>query len=56
MLEKWLKRIGLGLVVLFALFYLIARPEEAADAVRSAIGFALQAIRALITFFNELTG
>ena len=35
---KWVKRIAIGLVVVFALFYMITRPEDAANAVQGAVG------------------
>ena len=34
---KWVKRIAIGLVVVFALFYMITRPEDAANAVQGAV-------------------
>lgn len=47
---NWVKKILLFLVVAFALYYLVTRPEEAAAAVRSFFG----AFEALGTFFSNL--
>lgn len=53
---KWLKRIVLALVVIFALFYLITRPEDAANAVRGAFDAIWGAFQALGRFFTSLAG
>jgi hypothetical protein len=53
---KWVKRIALTLVVVFALFYLFTRPADAADAVRSAIGAVKGGFDSVIVFFTSLTG
>ena len=53
---KWVKKILFVLVVLFACFYLVNRPEDAADAVRGAAGAVGTAINSLITFFTSLAG
>lgn len=47
---SWVKRIFWTLVVAFALYYLVTRPEDAAAAVRSFFGL----FRAVGTFFSEL--
>ncbi len=49
---NWVKKILLFLVVAFALYYLITRPEDAARAVR---GF-FDAFGALFRFFGTLVG
>lgn len=51
---KWVKKILLILVVTFAVFYLITRPEDAADAVRGAFDAVANAFSAIITFFSSL--
>ena len=53
---KWVKRILLALVVVFALFYLVTRPTDAANAVRAAVGAVWSAITAIGTFFTSLAG
>ncbi len=51
---KWVKRIALVLVVLFALFYLITRPEDAASAVETAVGAVWSGVEAVGRFFTSL--
>ncbi|MFF2493862.1 hypothetical protein [Agromyces sp. NPDC058064] len=51
---KWVKRIVLGLVVVFAAFYLITRPEDAANAVQGAIDAVFNAAGSVVTFFTSL--
>lgn len=51
---KWVKRIVLGLVVVFAAFYLITRPEDAANAVQGAVDAVFNAGNSVITFFTSL--
>lgn len=51
---KWVKRLFLALVVIFALFYLITRPEDAAGAVKAAVGAVWGAVRSIGTFFTSL--
>ena len=51
---KWVKRIVLGLVVVFALFYLITRPEAAADAVQGAFDAVFAGAQAVGRFFTSL--
>jgi hypothetical protein len=48
------KRILLGLVIAFALFYLITRPQDAANAVQGAVGAVWNAGAAVFQFFGEL--
>lgn len=52
---KWIKRIVVTLAVVFALFYLLTRPEDSADAVRSAFGAVGSGFDSLVTFFTSLT-
>ncbi|WP_051138772.1 hypothetical protein [Agromyces italicus] len=51
---KWVKRIVLGLVVVFAAFYLITRPEDAANAVQGAVDAVFNAAASIGTFFTSL--
>ncbi len=51
---KWVKVIGLALVVIFALFYMITRPEDAANAVQGAFGAVWTASEAVGRFFTSL--
>jgi len=51
---KWVKRILLGLVVIFALFYLFTRPEDAADAVQGAVDAVFVGAEAVGRFFTSL--
>ena len=51
---KWVKRIIVFLVVGFALFYLIAQPQAAADAVRAIFGAIANVFRSIIMFFQSL--
>lgn len=46
----WIKKILMALVVAFALFYLITRPEDAANAVKTFFG----AFRSIADFFTSL--
>ncbi|GAA1779210.1 hypothetical protein [Agromyces lapidis] len=52
---KWVKRIVLGLVVVFAAFYLITRPEDAANAVQGAVDAVFNAAGSVVTFFTSLS-
>lgn len=52
---KWIKRLVVALVVIFALFYLFTRPTDAADAVKSAFGAVGNGMSAVMTFFSSLT-
>lgn len=51
---KWVKGIGIALVVVFALFYMISRPEDAANAVQGAVGAVWTATDAMGRFFSSL--
>ncbi|GAA2992811.1 steroid 5-alpha reductase family enzyme [Microbacterium terrae] len=51
---KIVKRIALALVIAFAVFYLVTRPEDAANAVQGAIGAVWGAGVAVTQFFVEL--
>ena len=51
---KWVKRILLGLVVLFALFYLVTRPEDAANAVQGAFAAVWGGVEAVGRVFTSL--
>jgi hypothetical protein len=48
---RWIKAFIVFLVVGFALFYLIAYPEAAANAVRAVAG-----LRSVLIFFQSLAG
>ena len=52
----WLKRFIVFLVVAFFLFYLIAQPEAAANAVRAIFGALARVFRSNITIFQSLAG
>jgi hypothetical protein len=51
---KWVKRIAVGLIVVFALFYMITRPEDAAGAVQGAVAAVWSATEAVGRFFSSL--
>lgn len=51
---KWVKRIIVFLVVGFLLFYLIAQPENAADAVQAVFAALAKVFRSIIVFFQSL--
>jgi hypothetical protein len=51
---KWLKPIVLVLVVVFALFYMISRPEDAANAVQGAMAAVFSGAEAVGRFFTSL--
>ena len=53
---KLVKRIVIGLVIAFAVFYLVTRPQDAANAVQGAIGAVWGAAEAVVQFFVELAG
>jgi len=52
---KWIKRIIVLLVVIFALFYLFTRPTDAAAAVKSAFSAVGNGLNSIVTFFSSLT-
>jgi hypothetical protein len=51
---KWVKRFFVFLVVGFALFYLIAYPEAAANAVRAVFNALAVVLRSILIFFQSL--
>jgi hypothetical protein len=53
---KLVKRIVIGLVIAFAVFYLVTRPEDAANAVQGAVGAVWGAGVAVTQFFVSLAG
>jgi hypothetical protein len=52
----WVKRFIVFLVVGFALFYLVAHPVAAADAVRAVFGGLALVFRSVLIFFESLAG
>ncbi|GAA1949609.1 hypothetical protein [Microbacterium deminutum] len=53
---KLVKRIIIGLVIAFAVFYLVTRPQDAANAVQGAAGAVWGAGVAVTQFFGALVG
>ena len=51
---KWVKPLVLTLVVVFALFYLVTRPEDAANAVQGAVDAVFNGAQAVGRFFTSL--
>jgi len=51
---KWVRGFIVFLVVGFALFYLIAYPEAAADAVRAVAGGLAVVFHSVLVFFQSL--
>ena len=51
---KWVKRIALAAVVIFALFYMVTRPQDAANVVQGAIGAVWDGAQAMGQFFTSL--
>jgi hypothetical protein len=51
---KWVKRIVVGLIVVFALFYMVTRPEDAANAVQGAVAAVWGGVEAVGRFFTSL--
>ena len=51
---KWVKGIGIALVVIFALFYMVTRPVDAANAVEGAFNAVVTATQAMGQFFTSL--
>lgn len=49
-----MRKLGIGLVVAFALFYLITQPEGAAQAVRGAGEAVMVAFNSVIEFITAL--
>ncbi len=50
-----LKKALVALVVAYAVYTIIATPDVAADAVRTAGNFGQDAVRAVLEFFDALT-
>lgn len=53
---KYVKKVLLALVVLFAAFYIVTRPEDAADSVRWVFRGVQGAFDAIVRFFTSLVG
>jgi hypothetical protein len=53
---KWVRKILLLLVVTFAVFYLVTRPQDAAAAVRTLFVAIAKAFQSIIVFFTSLAG
>ncbi|MFH8252413.1 hypothetical protein ACH3VR_18750 [Microbacterium sp. B2969] len=53
---KIVKRVLIALAIAFAAFYLITRPQDAADAVQTAVGAVAGAVVAVVDFFVALAG
>ena len=51
-----MRKLGVGLVVAFALFYLITQPAGAAEAVRGAADAVGVAFNSIIEFISALFG
>ncbi|GAA1809285.1 hypothetical protein [Agromyces neolithicus] len=51
---KWVKRIVIALVVVFAFFYMVTRPEDAANAVQGAVGAVWGGVQSVGQFFTSL--
>ncbi|WP_243075171.1 hypothetical protein [Microbacterium sp. SS28] len=51
---KLVKRISIALVIAFAVFYLVTRPQDAANAVQGVIGAVWGAVTAIVDFFTAL--
>jgi hypothetical protein len=52
----WVKRFIVFLVVGFFLFYMVAYPEAAANAVRAVLGGLAVVFRSVLVFFQTLAG
>ena len=52
----WVKRFIVFLFVGFGLFYLVAYPEAAANAVRAVFGGLAVVFRSVLIFFQTLAG
>jgi hypothetical protein len=53
---RWVKRIIVFLVVAFFLFYLVAQPQEAANAIRGLFNALARVFQSVIVFFQSLAG
>ncbi|WP_168203816.1 hypothetical protein [Humibacter ginsenosidimutans] len=53
---KIIRRVIIIVVVAFAVFYVIARPQDAANAVQVVVGAVIDAGTAVVNFFTALAG
>ncbi|NLP86006.1 hypothetical protein HF576_19410 [Microbacterium sp. CFH 90308] len=53
---KLVRRIVVVLIIAFAVFYLVTRPQDAANAVQGAVGAVWGAGVAVVDFFVALAG
>lgn len=53
---KLVRRIVVVLIIAFAVFYLVTRPQDAANAVQGALGAVWGAGVAVVDFFVALAG
>lgn len=53
---KIVKRVAIIFVIAFAVFYVLLRPQDAANAVQAAIGAVFGAGAAVVHFFTALAG
>ncbi|MFW6598596.1 hypothetical protein ACQBAU_08600 [Propionibacteriaceae bacterium Y2011] len=53
---RYVKKILVAAVVLFALFYVVSRPEDSASAVRGVLDAIVNGVGSLFTFFESLVG
>lgn len=51
---KLVKRILIAVVIIFAVFYVVTRPQDAASAVEGAVGAVWNATAAVGQFFTSL--
>jgi hypothetical protein len=51
---KWVKKILLFMFAIFAIFYLVTQPENAAAAVRRVFDAVAMAFSSIIVFFSSL--
>ncbi|NNC12449.1 hypothetical protein HII28_11240 [Planctomonas sp. JC2975] len=51
---KIVKRVVIIVIIAFAVFYVVARPQDAANAVQVAIGAVFDAGQAVVKFFTAL--
>jgi hypothetical protein len=51
---KLVKRILIAVVIIFAVFYVVTRPQDAASAVEGAVGAVWNATTAVGQFFTSL--
>ena len=51
---KVVKRILIAVVVIFAFFYMVTRPEDAASAVEGAVGAVWSGVESVGRFFTSL--